>query len=182
VTHQVKRCQFREKNRSTKSEKLIMTKRYVGFVVVGEAITVVDAQVTNEKGTPITIISDATWSLQSGDRASALAVLHQRCADYLRENDADIVVVKASALPTGSAKLALLASAEVRGVVIAAAASASVSEVQIVSKAVISRTYGERKVDEYLKDDEFWNANTEGGKLRKTSREAAMLIIAKRNY
>ncbi len=156
-----------------------MTKRYVGFVVVGEAITVVDAQVANEKDTPITILSDATWSLQNGDRGSALAVLHQRCADYLRENGADIVVVKASALPTGSAKLALLASAEVRGVVIAAAASASV--VQIVSKAVISRTYGERKVDEYLKDDDFWNVNTEGGKLRKTSREAAMLIIAKRN-
>lgn len=155
-----------------------MTKRYVGFVVVGEAITVVDAQVADKKDTPITILSDATWSLQNGGRGSALAVLHQRCADYLRENQVHHVVVKASALPTGSAKLALLASAEVRGVVIAAAAS--VCDVQILSKAVISKTYGERKVDEYLKDDEFWNANTLGGKLRKTSREAAMLIIARR--
>ncbi|MBS0355509.1 MAG: hypothetical protein JSR83_16615 [Proteobacteria bacterium] len=156
-----------------------MTKRYVGFVVVGEAVTVVDAEVPNDKDLPITIISDTSWNLQNGDRGPALAVLHQRCADYLRENEIGFVVVKASALPTGSAKLALLESAEVRGVIIAGAASTS--DVKILSKAVISRTYGERKVDEYLKDDSFWNEHTEGGKLRKTSREAAMLIIAARN-
>jgi hypothetical protein len=155
-----------------------MTKRYVGFVVVGEAITVVDAEVPTTNSDPITILSDTTWNLQNGDRGAALAVFHQRCADYLRENGVDIVVVKASALPTGAAKLGLLTSAEVRGVVIAAAAS--VAKVQILSKAVISRTFGERKVDEYVKDDDFWNANTVGGKLRKTSREAAMLVIATR--
>jgi hypothetical protein len=73
----------------------------------------------------------------------------------------------------------LLISAEVRGVIIAAAAS--VCEVKVVSKAVISRTYGERKVDEYLDDDAFWNEHTQGGKLRKMSREAAMLVVAARN-
>jgi hypothetical protein len=164
-------CKFR-----CKKGLVGMTKRYVGFVVVGEAVTVVDAQVANINGASITILSDATWNLQNGDRGAALAVFHQRCADYLHENEVDIVVVKASALPTGSAKLALLASAEVRGVVIAAAASVSV--VKILSKSLISRTFGERKVDEYVKDDDFWNAHTVGGKLRKTSREAAMLIIA----
>jgi hypothetical protein len=46
---------------------------------------------------------------------------------------------------------------------------------------VISRTYGERKVDEYIRDAAFWNEHTAGGKLRKTSREAAMLVIAARN-
>lgn len=133
----------------------------------------------DDKDSPITILSDANWKLHQGDRGEALAVLHQRCADYLHENKIDHVVVKASALPTGSAKLALLASAEVRGVVIAAAASAS--KVTILPKSLISRTYGDRKVDEYLKDDEFWDEHTEGGKLRKTSREAGMLIIAMRN-
>jgi hypothetical protein len=70
-------------------------------------------------------------------------------------------------------------SAEVRGVIIAAAAS--VCEVKVASKAVTSRTYGERKVDEYLVDDAFWHEQTQGGRLRKTSREAAMLVIAARN-
>ena len=155
-----------------------MTKRYVAFVVVGDVVTLVDAQVPKDNDSPITILSDTSWSLQNGDRGQALAVLHQRCADYLRENEVKFVVVKASALPTGSVKLSLLGSAEVRGVVIAAAASTS--EVIILSKALISRTYGERKVDEYLKDDGFWDEHTVGGKLRKTSREAAMLIIAGR--
>ncbi|PTQ70334.1 hypothetical protein [Pseudomonas sp. GV071] len=156
-----------------------MTRRYVGIVVVGEGVTVVDTEVPDDKSLPVTVLSDSTWSLQKGERGPALAVLHQRCADYLRENEISQVVVKSSALPTGSAKLALLESAEVRGVIIAAAASAS--RVAILSKAVISRTYGERKVDEYLKDDDFWGEHVEGGKLRKTSREAAMLIIAARN-
>ncbi|WP_278401326.1 hypothetical protein [Stutzerimonas kunmingensis] len=156
-----------------------MTRRYVGLVVVGDTVTVVDAQVPDNNDSPITILSDTTWTLQKGDRGPALSVIHQRCADYLRENEIGLVVVKASALPTGAVRLAVLGSAEVRGVVISAAAS--VSEVEILSKAVISRTYGERKVDEYLKDDGFWGEHIEGGKLRKTSREAAMLIIAARS-
>ncbi|WP_227105477.1 hypothetical protein [Chromobacterium rhizoryzae] len=156
-----------------------MTYRYAGIVVVGDAITVVDAQIPDDENAPITILSDTTWTLQKGERGPGLSVLHQRCSDYFRENGIDSVVVKASALPTGSVRLAVLESAEVRGVVIAAAASAA--EVEILSKAVISRTYGERKVDEYLKDDSFWDEHIEGGKLRKTSREAAMLIIAARN-
>jgi hypothetical protein len=156
-----------------------MTRRYVGLVVVGETVTAVDAQVPDDDSAPIIILADTTWSMQRGERGPALNILHQRCADYVREHGVDLVVVKASALPTGAAKLSLLESAEVRGVVIAAAASAS--RVKILSKALISRTYGERKVDEYLKDDVFWDVHVEGGKLRKTSREAAMLVIAARD-
>ncbi len=155
-----------------------MAERCVGFVIVGEVITVVDAEMPDDGVEPLTILADDTWKLQKGERASAYSVLHQRCADYLRENGVETVVVKASALPTGAAKLGLLKSAEVRGVIIAAAAS--VCNVEVVPKAVISRTYGERKVDEYLQDDSFWGEQTQGGKLRKTSREAAMLVVAAR--
>lgn len=157
-----------------------MAERCVGFVIVGEVVTIVDAEIPDDADDPLTIVADDTWRLQKGERAPAYAVLHQRCADYLRENGIGSVVVKASALPNGATRLGLLTSAEVRGVIIAAAAS--VSEVKVVSKAVISRTYGERKVDEYLQDDDFWDEQTEGGKLRKTSREAAMLVIAARNH
>jgi hypothetical protein len=156
-----------------------MAKRCVGLVIVGEAVTVVDAEIPDDLGEPLTIVADDTWRLQAGERAPAYAVLHQRCADYLRENGVGSVVVKASALPTGAPRLGLLTSAEVRGVIIAAAAS--VSEVRVVSKAAISRTYGERKVDEYLQDDDFWGEQAQGGRLRKTSREAAMLLIAARD-
>lgn len=156
-----------------------MTSRCVGLVVVGESVTVVDASIPDDPNEPITILSDDTWTLQRGPRPAAYAVLHQRCADYLRENKVETAVVKGSALPTGAAKLGLLTSAEARGAILAAASL--VCEVKVLSKAQISRTYGERKVDEYLKDDAFWDENTKGGKLRKTSREAAMLVVAARN-
>lgn len=151
--------------------------RQVGFLIVGEAVTVVDAEVPADAALPITILSDTTWPLQKGERGPALDILHQRCASYLKENKVDSVVIKASAVPQGAARLALLESAEARGVVIAAAAS--VCDVKIMSKAVISRTFGDRKVDDYLRDDDFWTKDAVGLK-RKTSREAALLIIASR--
>lgn len=157
-----------------------MAKRCVGFVIVGEVVTVVDVEMPDNPDAPMIVVADATWRVQEGEKAPAYAVLHQRCADYLRENDVGFVVIKASALPTsGAPKLGLLTSAEVRGIIIAAAAS--VCEVRVVSKAMISRTYGARKVDEYIQDDDFWDDQTQGGRLRKTSREAAMLLIAARD-
>ncbi len=129
---------------------------------------------------PITIVGDTMWKLQKGDRASAYAVLHQRCVDHVRENRIEGVVVKASAVPQGSARLALLTSAEVRGVVLAAAASVC-GNTKEISAASISRNYGDRKMAEYLADDTFWDEVTVGMKLKKTSREAAMLLVATRN-
>jgi hypothetical protein len=156
-----------------------MTKIRAGIAVVGGAVTVVLAEVPTDPNSPISVLSDTSWTLQSGDRGPALALLHQRCANFFKQHSVDLVVVKGSAVPQGgSVKLAVLESAEVRGVVIAAAASAT--HVTCLQKAVISRTYGERKVDEYLKDDAFWNVQATGEKLKKTSREAAMLILATR--
>lgn len=156
-----------------------MTTRSVGVVVVGEAVTIVLAQVPKDDG-PVVILADSTWKLQAGERAPAYAVMHQRLVDYLHENKIDEVVVKASALPTGSgARLGLLTSAELRGVIIAAAAS--VCGVRVIAKGIVSKTYGKRKVDEYIEDDGFWDKETTGGKLRKMSREAAMFVISSRD-
>ncbi|RHW17664.1 hypothetical protein D1610_09490 [Sphingomonas gilva] len=156
-----------------------MAERWLGLTASKEAVVVVDATIPDDDG-PILINADDTWRVQKGDRPAAYNVLHQQCADYVRENGIDSVVVKASAVAgKGSATLGFLLSAEVRGVVLAAAASQC--PVKALSKAVISKTYGDRKVDEYVADDAFWAAQTTGGNLRKLSREAAMLLIAARN-
>ncbi|TKD31678.1 MAG: hypothetical protein E5W98_28240 [Mesorhizobium sp.] len=157
-----------------------MPKRYIGFVASSDVVTVVEGEIPDGQEDPITIIGDTTWKLQKGHRASAYAVLHQRCVDHVRENKIEGVVVKASAVPQGSARLALLTSAEVRGVVLAAAASIC-ENTRELSAASISRNYGDRKIAEYLADDSFWDEMTVGGDLRKTSREAAMLLVATRN-
>uniref|UniRef100_B0SXT7 Uncharacterized protein n=1 Tax=Caulobacter sp. (strain K31) TaxID=366602 RepID=B0SXT7_CAUSK len=156
-----------------------MAKRWLGLCASKDSVVAVDVEVPGDAG-PIVIKSDNTWRIQTGDRANAYNVLHQQCADYIKENGIDAVVIKASAVAgKGSATLGFLLGAEVRGVVIAAAASHC--SVKALSKAVISRTYGDRKVDEYVADDAFWAAQTAGGVLRKLSREAAMLLIAARN-
>lgn len=153
-----------------------MIERRVGFVINGTKIVVVDAEVPVDG--PIVLQSDQTWKLQSGLREQAYHVLYQQCANYLREHGIKRVVLKGSALTRGSMRKAHLESAEVRGVVIAAAAS--VCPVRTVAKATISRTFGNRNVDGYVGDDSFWDERVEGIKLRAGSREAALILIAER--
>jgi hypothetical protein len=156
-----------------------MSKRWLGLCASKDSVIIVDAEIPNDDG-PIVINSDDTWRVQKGDRSAAYNVLYQQCYDYIKANKIDSVFVKASAVTgQGSAKLGLLTGAEVRGVVMASAGA--LCSVKSVSKAVISKTYGDRKVDEYVADDAFWSAHTTGGSLRKLSREAAMLLIAERN-
>lgn len=157
-----------------------MSGRCVGIVVGGETVWIVDAEVPDDPESPIGILADNKWDLQDGDRASALAVMSRRCANHIRENKVVCAFVMASGAPLGSARVEpLLKSAELRGVVIAAAAQQAV--VKMVSKKTVSRNYGDRKFDEYLKDDDFWRAQTIGKPLRKTSRPAAMVVVAGRD-
>jgi hypothetical protein len=156
-----------------------MTKRWLGLSASKDGVTYVDVEIPDDHG-PITVLADDTWKVQKGERAEAYNVLYQQCADYVREQGIDAVYVQASAVSgMGAARLGMLEGAEVRGVIIAAAAS--VSPVTQMKKGVVSRTHGQRKVGEYVEDDAFWAEHTTGGKLRKGSREVTMLLIAARN-
>jgi hypothetical protein len=154
-----------------------MPDRWLGVVVGSEKVTVVDVTVP-AKG-PIIIQGDHSWPLQRGERPAAYRVMHQQLGDYAREHGIVRAIVKGSALSRGGTKQAHLEAAELRGVVLAALSD--VTETSIASKAHISRTFGNRKVDEYLKDDAFWKANVTGGNLRNGSREAAMVLVAGRS-
>lgn len=83
--------------------------------------------------------------------------------------------IKASAVSMGGTKKAHLEAAELRGVALAAAAA--VCEVCSVSKSTTSRTFGDRSVDEYLKDDTFWDGHGLAS-LKKGMREAAFTVIS----
>lgn len=153
-----------------------MSERWVGMVVSGDKVTVVDAEVT-EKGS-LTLQADVTWKLQSGEKPAAYHVLSQQCANYLKENNISKVLIKASATSRAGVKLGHFHSAELRGAVQACAAS--VCEVKVISKAALSRNFGERKVDEYAKDDDYWEQHFDGEELRIGSREAAIMLLAER--
>jgi hypothetical protein len=154
-----------------------MAMRCVGLVVSASDVTVVDTVIPDDAAAPVTLVMDDTWKLATGDRSQAYNILHQRCSAYLRDNKVNQVVIKSSALPQAGVKLALLEGAELRGVIMGAAAS--VCSTKSVNKSQISRSYG-KKVDDCIQDDSFWDEKVEGGKLRKGSREAAMLVVSHR--
>lgn len=151
-----------------------MPERWVGIVVTGDKAIIVDAEVPDEG--QLVLQNDETWRLQSGDRAAAYNVIGQQCRDYLRDNGVSKVLIKGSAVSLGGTKIGHLRSAELRGVIKGAAAS--VCDVREFSKASLSRNFGERKVDEYAKDDEFWKTHFTGEDLRAGSREAAIMLLA----
>jgi hypothetical protein len=153
-----------------------MAERWLGIVVSSDRVTIVDAAV--DGACPITVQMDGTWPLQAGDRALAYKVMHQRIADYARENGIAKAVIKASAVSLKGTKKVHLEAAELRGVVLCALAG--MTTITSPTKAHISRNFGNRKVDAYLKDDAFWKKEIGGGQLRIGSREAAMVILAAR--
>jgi hypothetical protein len=157
-----------------------MAERWVGFAASGKSVIVVGAQIPDDEGDPIEIVYDQTWPIQegAGARPAAYHVLYQQCLNHLRGAKADRAFIKASATSRAGMSKAHLDGAEVRGVVTAAAAA--ICPVAVVPQAQISKHYGGRKVEEYVKDEKFWKDKTTGGKLRSGSRVAAMLLIAAR--
>jgi hypothetical protein len=153
-----------------------MKERWIGIVTSSDDLTILDAEV--DGNAPIVIQADQTLRLHSGNRANAYRLIHQQIHDYVRDNRVDRAVVKGSAVSQGGGtRLAHLHAAELRGVVLCALANAT--RVETITKSRISKTFGKRKVDEYLKADDFWTENT-AGEFRRGSREAAILIIASR--
>jgi hypothetical protein len=146
------------------------------MVASGDKVVIADAEVPDAG--PLVLQADITWRLQAGDKPAAYHVLSQQCSNYLRENCIAKVLVKASATSRSGVRLAHFHSAELRGIVQAAAAS--VCEVKVMSKAALSRNFGERKVDEYTKDDDYWDQHFTGESLRAGSREAALMLLAER--
>lgn len=156
-----------------------MGERWTGIIASGQSIIVVGAEIPSEASEPIIINYDQTWPVQQGGRPSAYAVLQQQLTNHLRGHKIDRVFVKASATSRAGMGKVHLDGAEVRGVV--AAAAASVCSVSFVAQAQISKHYGTRKVEDYVKDASFWADQTTGGNLRVGSRVGAMLLIAARN-
>ena len=155
-----------------------MAKRWAGIVVSGSEVCVVDAEVPTDKDEPISILSENKWTLQKGDAPSAYGVMYNRCVSFLRENKIELAVIKESAAGKGMG-IAMLRSAELRGVIMAAATCAT--RVAMASKSGVTKTYGKRTVKEYIDDDDFWKEQTDSAHLKKWAREPTMYLVALRN-
>ncbi len=145
----------------------------LGVTVSGEAIQVVHMDTGQTK--PF-LVNQFTWKLQTGDVVDAYHVMHERVRDYVANHGVSEVIIKASAVGQSRPTLAHLRSAELRGV-ICVAAKVGGAMARLVSKAVISRTFGDRKVDQYVEDDGYWKEALDGD-LTKGRREAALLVLS----
>jgi hypothetical protein len=151
-----------------------MTQKIAGIKVSGDSLEMVVLE--QDSTGAFTLANQTTMQLQSGDRASACNILHNQLSDYLTQRKvACTCIIGSAVMPGRSATLALLHSAELRGVAMAAAAAAG--DTKCVTKASIGRTLGDRKCDEYVKDEEFWDALGILG-LKKGMREAAIVAVS----
>ena len=144
--------------------------RAAGITVVGSTVSIVVISGTR----PYDCDNEREYSLQDGNRPRAYSVIYGQIKDFLEASAVDTVVIKASAVSGKGANDALLLSAELRGVVQAAAAEANCS-VTLLKKATLS-LLGGQKLDVLLRDNQFWNDNLPQLKKR-TLREAAFFSI-----
>jgi hypothetical protein len=143
--------------------------------VTSDQVVVVDVDI-DDAGAPARIVSDTIYPMQKGDRATAYHTMFKSISDHLRQKAVCSVAIKASATNPGGTTMAHLSAAELRGVVAAGAADAG-AVVHFVKKQTLSKTFGNRKVDAYVRDEEFWARSTVG-LLRKASREACLIALA----
>jgi hypothetical protein len=149
-----------------------MKRRFIGFAISSSEV---HYAILTLEGEAFEVEATKTLHLQSGERPSAYHVMFDQVAALITERKLECACIKGSALSLAAAKMALLEAAELRGVVQTACASACA--VKLVNKANVSRNFGARKVDEYLKDDSFWkDLGLEN--LAKGKREAAFQVVA----
>ncbi len=113
-----------------------MPERWLGVVVSGDKITMVDAEIPDDTS-PIIIQGDQSWPLQVGaDRPAAYAILQQQLAGYARDNLHSPSDHKGErAFAKGNQK-ADLEAAELRGVVMCSLAG--VTKTECLAKAHMS--------------------------------------------
>lgn len=145
----------------------------IAAVVVSEKIVLAEGVINND-GT-VTVVKDETFDLEKGDRQLAYVVMHKRIKDRFSQG-IEQVLLKASSGSRNAATAAVLHAAELRGVFLSAVPDGL--PVRQLQKNSLSRTFGSRKVDEYLKDDAFFAEKFGGANLRKGSREAAFLLLS----
>ena len=143
----------------------------IAAIVGSNSIVLVEGEKNSDD--TVSVIKDETFTLENGDRHVAYRKMSQRLKDRFSEG-VDKVVVKASSGGQFAAKTGVLHAAELRGVLLSSVPS-GMGVAQRHKKTV--STSKTRKFDDYLKDDNFFEARFDGIELRKGSREAAFFIL-----
>lgn len=115
------------------------------------------------------------WSVGDEDRIADYVSIRKRVAERVQSwaPDAVCIAPQEPAALRGGARLAMFATAELRGVV--AEASRSVCSMTLYRTAAkVSKSIGDRKTAEYIDDEAFWR----GHDLPKKFRGAALIALS----
>ena len=153
-----------------------MSEQWIGVVTSGSQLNAVHLELNDDNAV---LMNQFTWKTQSGDETLAYAAMYERVKEYIENNAIKYAVIKASAVGKNKPTLAHLKAAEMRGIICVASVAGGATT-KLVQKGAISRTFGERKVDDYVKDDSFWDDQILG-ELTKGRREAAILVLSQRS-
>jgi hypothetical protein len=122
----------------------------------------------------LTLVISRRLELQQGDRALAFRALGDQLSNILHEAKAATVFIKRSAAGP-HVKLGHLEAAELRGMVFFVATGSA--RVTAINPTALARTFGNRKPQEYIKNDDYWK-DRNLAELEKRYRDPCLLIIA----
>jgi hypothetical protein len=147
---------------------------YSGIAVGADYADVVVVGAERGNDTIKELIVARKLQLERGPRPQAFRSLGEQLCNILREAGVLEVFIKKSSAGR-HVTLSHLEAAEVRGMVFFAASG--VAQVTAVNPTVLSKTFGTKKTQEYLKDDRFW-ADRALEELEKQYRDPCLLVIA----
>ncbi|WDE96007.1 hypothetical protein PQO03_09805 [Lentisphaera profundi] len=129
--------------------------------------------IKNDDSEKLTLLDQGTLKLvKNTSRASDIGELFKLVKKFMATQQVNYVLIKGSA-STQDMNLAHLHTAEIRGICVAAAATAKVPAKLVTPGATFAQS---GKVKDSLKDDDLFNRNIEG-ELPKTKRDLALLVL-----
>lgn len=155
-----------------------MGDRWLGISAASKDIILVGFEF--EADGSIALLNDEKWGLHRDlTIPAAYNVMFERIKNYVVAEKFSKVVIQGTTVNPRSTGLSHLEAAQLRGVVIASAATA-IGDVEIMSKITVSKKFGKRKTNEYVDDDSYWDKLIDDAKLNKYSRETAMMLLMAR--
>lgn len=153
-----------------------MAEKWAGIKTEGSEIICVVLEIDKSQRK---VIQDFSIFLQNGPRSDAYAQAYARILDFLTQNQIKKVVFIPSTLSMGKIDESHLRGAELRGAIQVALvhAGASINCVKIASIKKKKGILGPLQTTKYMDDDNAWS-EVVSGKLRKGSRDAAIVAIA----
>lgn len=149
---------------------------WLSVIPCKDACVVVHARPSDDRSILLQVVHEHTWSVDLRNKCASYPALKRIFNEYVVQHGIDAIVLKKGHLGSeGRGHASMISAGELRGVIYIACEQCDIFE---INRCVVSRTYGDRKVGEYINDSHFWNERVNGISKSRLHREAAILLLA----